>query len=287
MPDLWMPGAERRPVGNTDVMNGGPARATWHATSNTNDWSYKNESAYFAAGGAGMAPHLIVDPFTGQICQYFPADSRALALKNADGERTNRTGKYNIQIEVVFTPGETVNGRRYANIADTPCKGIPEILAWLRSLGIPDAWPGGAPRAWARQTVSLDTWRSQAGHYGHCHVPGNDHIDPGPMPAFTTTPAPEEDMTPDQAKQLKALYDVLTPYGGWDYKGKGETRDAYAYLRDTSGGVKTLTAQVGALTATVGKLAQGGGLDAAEIKAAAEAGAQAALAKLGDALKEA
>jgi GH25 family lysozyme M1 (1,4-beta-N-acetylmuramidase) len=51
-------------------------------------------------------------------------------------------------------------------------------------------------------------------------------------------------------------------------------------------GIRSLTAQVAALTATVGKLAQGGGLDAAEIKAAAEAGAQAALDKLADALKE-
>lgn len=45
-----------------------------------------------------------------------------------------------------------------------------------------------------------------------------------------------------------------------------------------------LTAQLAALTAVVGELAKGGGLDAAEIQAAAEAGAQAALDQLGDAL---
>jgi hypothetical protein len=49
-------------------------------------------------------------------------------------------------------------------------------------------------------------------------------------------------------------------------------------------GVKALTAQVAALTATVGVLAKGGGLTAAEITAAATAGATAALAELGDAL---
>lgn len=197
MPDLWMPGAERRPVGNTGAMNGGPPRATWHATSNDNDWTYAAESAYFGSGGAGVAPHLVWDPFTGQICQYFPANSRALALKNATGEQTNRTGSVNIQIEVVFTNNETVAGRRYANIADTPCKNLGQIMAWLRSFGIPDVWPGGAPKAWARQTVSLDTWRTRGGHYGHCHVPGNDHIDPGPMPALfgaiPTSPISSED----------------------------------------------------------------------------------------------
>ncbi|MDX3405518.1 N-acetylmuramoyl-L-alanine amidase [Streptomyces sp. ME02-6977A] len=80
--------------------------------------------------------------------------------------------------------------------------------------------------------------------------------------------------------------DDMDPVDVWAYKGKGEKHDAYSYLRGTRGAVTALTAQVGALTATVGKLAQGGGLDAAEIKAAAEAGAQAALAQLGDALKE-
>jgi len=46
----------------------------------------------------------------------------------------------------------------------------------------------------------------------------------------------------------------------------------------------SLTAQVGALSAALAKLAEGGGLDAGEIQAAAEAGAQAALDRLGDAL---
>ncbi|GHF73877.1 glycoside hydrolase family 25 protein [Streptomyces thermodiastaticus] len=80
--------------------------------------------------------------------------------------------------------------------------------------------------------------------------------------------------------------DDMDPIDVWAYKGKNEKQDAYAYLRGTNAAVKALTAQVGALTATVSKLAQGGGLDAAEIKAAAEAGAQAALDKLADALKE-
>ncbi|MFB7288966.1 peptidoglycan recognition protein family protein [Actinacidiphila glaucinigra] len=45
-----------------------------------------------------------------------------------------------------------------------------------------------------------------------------------------------------------------------------------------------LQATVGALSAAVAALAQSGGLDSAEIQAAAEAGAQAALDRLGDAL---
>lgn len=178
----YCPGAELHLVGNTGDMEGGAPRATHHITSNDNDWTFKNELGWFTGGGAGVAPHLLVDPFTGQIAQFFPADSRSLSLKNAGDVRTNRTGKYNIQIEWVFTEGEVVNGKKYMSLKETPMKGLPQVMSWLRSLGIPDAWPGGVPTSFARDTVSLATWQGKGGHYGHNQVPGNDHVDPGPMP---------------------------------------------------------------------------------------------------------
>lgn len=191
MADLWYPGAERHPVGNEGAMEGGPARATHHITSNAKDWTFKNELGWFTGGGRDVAPHLLADPFTGQVAQFFPADSRSLSLKNAGSVRTNRTGKYNIQIEWVFTKGEVVNGKRYESLKDTPLKAWPGILAWLRSLGIVDGWPGGVPTSFARDTVSLDTWLHKGGHYGHNQVPGNDHVDPGPMPdLFGSKPTP-------------------------------------------------------------------------------------------------
>ena len=58
----------------------------------------------------------------------------------------------------------------------------------------------------------------------------------------------------------------------------------YAHSRRAAENTAVLVAQVAALTAAVGKLAEGGGLDASQIQAAAEAGAQAALDQLGDAL---
>lgn len=182
MVDLWYPKAERKPVGNTGAMNGGPARAVWHITANSTDHKYENERDYFANGGAGEAPHLIWDPFTGQVAQYFPADSRSLSLKNDGSIQTNRVGKYCIQIECVFTQGETVDGKKYNSLKETPLKGLADIVAWLRSLGIVDAWPGGIPTAFARDTVSESTYQNQGGHYGHNQIPGNDHVDPGPMP---------------------------------------------------------------------------------------------------------
>jgi hypothetical protein len=182
MPDLWMPGAARHAVGNTGAMNGGPARAVWHITSNEHDWTFKNELGWFTGGGADVAPHLLYDPFTGEIAQMFPADSRSLSLQNDGAVKTNRTGRYCIQIETVFTANETVNGKRYATVRDTPCKNLDGIMAWLRSLGIPDVWPGGAPTGFVRDTVSADMWQNAGGHYGHHQVRGNSHVDPGPMP---------------------------------------------------------------------------------------------------------
>lgn len=183
MVDMWLPNAVRHDIGNTGAMNGGPARVTHHTTSNTKDHSFANESGYFAAGGRAEAPHLVADPFTGQVAQYFPANSRSLSLKNAVGEQTNRTGKYNIQIEWVFTAGEVVNGKTYQSLVDTPMKGWSTIRAWLKSLGIAETWPNGRPDAWTRHTAPLDLWRGRGGHYGHRDVPGNDHVDPGPMPS--------------------------------------------------------------------------------------------------------
>ncbi|MEU1474510.1 glycoside hydrolase family 25 protein [Streptomyces sp. NPDC005760] len=60
----------------------------------------------------------------------------------------------------------------------------------------------------------------------------------------------------------------------------------YSHARRASENSVALLAQVAALTAVITKLAAGGGLTAAEVQAAAEAGAQAALATLGDKLQE-
>lgn len=190
MVDLWMPSASRHSVGNTGAMSGGPSRVTWHTTSNVNDHNFVNELGWFTNGGVLSAPHILWDPFTGEIAQLFPADSRSLSLQNAGSTKTNRTGKYNIQIEVVFTAGETVNGKKYNTVAETPCKNLDKIVAWLKSLGIAEKWPAGSPSGLQRQEVSLEFWLNNGGHYGHCHVPGNSHLDPGVMPNLFVVPKP-------------------------------------------------------------------------------------------------
>jgi hypothetical protein len=121
------------------------------------------------------------NPFTGYMEQYYPASvgARALTYNDQDGAAC-------VQVEIFFTPGCVVNGIKYATVADTPLKGWAELLAWADSLGVPRAWPMGAPQ-WQNNPRDVGIWNSQAGHYGHCNSPGDSHTDPGPMPALTGT----------------------------------------------------------------------------------------------------
>lgn len=222
MPDPWMPSAERHPTGNGGTMDGmGGPRATHHITWDRNASAsapadlvpFTNLVGYFSGGGAGSAPHLLADPFTGRIAQFIPANQSARALVNASGGvETNRHGTANIQIEWLFFPHCRVGGKVYATLADTPMAGLDRVMAWLRSWGVPDVWPMGSP-SWSGNR-NANTWNTRAGHYGHSQVPENDHTDPGPMPDLFNHQ--EDEMTPqDKAELLAAIREI--PGGVWNH----------------------------------------------------------------------
>lgn len=185
MAELWMPGAEKRAQSNGGSMVGGPPRGLWHITWDSlsptgKQPAFDNIANYLV--NAGYCPHLMWDPWTGRTVQFYPATTSARALNNQPGGvETNRMGKVCLQVEVFFSPGAVRNGKKYATVADTPCVGLDKIMTWMRSWGIPDVWPMGWPK-WSGNFRSVTTWRTEAGHYGHVHVPENDHTDPGPMP---------------------------------------------------------------------------------------------------------
>ncbi|MFI8254072.1 peptidoglycan-binding protein [Streptomyces filamentosus] len=198
MPDLWMPGATRLDIGDHAPTDGGPAKAIPHITWDRNATAtkplplvpYEDLVAYFGRNPAGKpsAPHLLWDPFTGRVTQFVPANSRSKSLADKPGgTRTNRAGKVVLQIEALFFPHCVVDGKTYARLVDTPCKGWPEILAWVRSWGVPDRWPMGRPADF-RSRRDDAIWRTEGGWYGHSQVPENNHQDPGSWPAFTVAP---------------------------------------------------------------------------------------------------
>ncbi len=176
-----------------------------------------------------------------------------------------------------------------------------QLAAWAWQTA---AWSAGRwdPRAHIRQPattvqiggVACDNDTSQQTDFGQW------------MPGGITPLEDDVALTPDQTKALAMLPQVASDTAALranllhigsldekDAKGAPVEHAAGYYLahafHDTSGAIwpalVKMSANLAALQAAVGALAQGGGITAEQIKAAAEAGAQAALAELGDALK--
>lgn len=194
MPELWMPGATRLDIGDHQPCDGGPAKAIPHITWDRNASAakpvdlvpYEDLRSYFSGSGKGLAPHLLWDPFTGRVTQFVPATSRSKSLVDLPGgTRTNRAGSVVIQVESLFFPYCRVGSTVYPRLVDTPCKGWTDLHAWVKSWGVPDAWPNGRPENCTRDE---HTWETKAGWYPHAAVPENDHQDPLTWPAFPAQP---------------------------------------------------------------------------------------------------
>lgn len=191
----WMPGAVRRPQpGGVTLDTSLPPRYVWHIT-----WDQLRPDGTqpdFSAVANYLidqqyCPNIMWNPFTGYMEQYYPASvgGRALKYNNQDGSAC-------VQVEVFFTPGCVVDGVKYDTVADTPLIGWAELLAWGESLGVPRTWPMGAPQ-WTGNSRDASIWNSNAGHYGHCHSPGDTHTDPGPMPALAGITPQSATITPE------------------------------------------------------------------------------------------
>lgn len=88
-------------------------------------------------------------------------------------------------------------------------------------------------------------------------------------PRPTTTPAPEDDMTPEQASQLKSVYERLA-VAPWTYKGAAQpTRDAFSFLTNTDANAAKALAGVVALKAQVDALPPAAELTPAQLDALA------------------
>ncbi|WP_236067246.1 peptidoglycan-binding protein [Streptomyces brasiliscabiei] len=147
---------------------------------------YANLRSYFGSNASGrqVAPHVLWDPFTGKVVQFFPANSRSLSLRDlSGGPRTNRAGSVVIQVEALFFPWCRVGSKTYESLTDTPCKGWDELHAWVASWGVANSWPMGKPNGFVSKRDER-IWRIRGGWYAHGHVPENNHTDPGFWPGF-------------------------------------------------------------------------------------------------------
>lgn len=166
-----------------------PPRVVWHTTeSGAGDAAFSSIGAYLL--NQDVYPHILFDPTTDRLGQYLPLSMSARALKNDGSTRTNRTGAVCIQIEVLA---------RAANPFTTywrPGPNFRALMRAIRSWHIPDSFPMGTPAATSAQCRRIESiWLHEAGHYGHCNVPGNDHWDPGaisPTALFAAAKAPAQ-----------------------------------------------------------------------------------------------
>jgi len=223
MGEVWIPEAEDlTPVGSHNAMSGiGGPRATLHCTV-----SYPGsfDAMHRVLTSKTSEPHLLYDPKTDRLGQYFPLDRAARALARGTlAYSHNRVGSVNIQIEVCEMPRDWTAGPDW-----NPGPKFRAMMRAIRSHGIADEFifrPANtaADRANVVRPNNLLTSTAGGGKWwGHCHYgQGETHWDPGPLnltkffgAASVAAPAtpPEEVMpTPQEIAAAVWAYKVPRP----------------------------------------------------------------------------
>lgn len=263
--------------------------------------------------GGKKAPHNTARPdFTAKRLvwrQHFPFSRSSRALANpVGGVETNREDA--LQVELVGTCDPTHRtswvlgdrtlyaGRDYIYWPDAPEWALRDLAAYIAWLHQEWGIPLTAPAVWlpypssygtSRVRMSASAWLSFAGVCGHQHVPENLHGDPGNIAithvlALAGSTSQEDDMPLSPAD-----IDAVATATASKILGYRITRNDPRYGTDGVPAVQELadirTAQIAqiaqdaALAAALAKIAEGGDLTAAQIEAAAKAGAAAAIAE--------
>ncbi|NEE11984.1 N-acetylmuramoyl-L-alanine amidase [Streptomyces sp. SID7499] len=277
-------------------------RAQWGAR----DYRLPNGATLYSGQRRGVKLHYLGTPYTDRQHTQCAAYVRQIQSQHMDGNGWSDLG-YSF---LVCTHGyvyegrglrrrnsangnTTLNNQDYAVLlmvgsagltkpTDEQLHGARDAIDYCRSEGPAGAWLGGHRDGYATSCPgdAVYAW-ARAG---------------APRPAAPTVPQPPQEEEMKLSDQIR-LGDWIPKYWPTD-KGLQDRQipvdvalgSGYAHSRKAAENTTAILAQLGAQQATIDKLVDaigtGGGLTAAEIKAAAEAGAQAALDRLGDALKE-
>ncbi len=175
MPERWIAEAEQlTPSGAPGTMSGvGPPRAICHVTV-SRPGSF--DAMHRVLTDKMAEPHVLYDWATDRLGQYFALDRSARALRRGTRDVScNKVGTVCIQIEFCSMPDGFT---RYW----TPGPNFRALMRAIASWGI-------TPQFVARANTSAgdnvrqtwETYLATGGWWGHCHVPENDHWDPGPI----------------------------------------------------------------------------------------------------------
>ena len=223
MGTLWIPGAERitpSSPGGT-ITSTAPPRIVWHCTEATPGTSAVWTSMIRVLTTKAAEPHVLYDPVTDRLGQFFPLNVSGRALRNDGTTKTNRVGKVCIQVEVIAYSSKPFTAYW------KPGPNWRNLMAAVRSWGIPDMQPAGAfpafidnpPHNVPEDDRDRPTWLSKGGHFSHSQIPGNDHGDPGavsfpmmlslakpPTPAAQPVAGQEDDMSAQDVADGIRLY---------------------------------------------------------------------------------
>lgn len=137
-------------------------------------------------------PHVLYDPSTRENLQFLAANEPAKALYNAPGGvETNRRPGGVFQVEIV---GRAADVGHYDSEWYAALQAF--LVQWSTLLGIPYIFYQGPRLTFQEWNGPLQGW------FGHCHVPENNHSDPGTLdydrlriPLQPKDPDPDMDLT--------------------------------------------------------------------------------------------
>jgi len=182
---VWHPSATRQPLEDAGPFSGGGHKFLVHTTEGPS-----LEGAFATLKGGRSAPHFILEVKNGvrRLVQCIPIDHAARGLEHNSGPETNHANC--IQVEVVgFT--ERAKAARLnhlelwvPNWSTDIYKHLHLLMLWSHdhfSVPMKADHPFAGQPGYAR--LSGQAFVNATGLVGHCHVPGNDHTDPGPLNA--------------------------------------------------------------------------------------------------------
>lgn len=141
-----------------------------HTTESAPGSSFRAVADFFDRN-PGLVPHVLYDPATGDVVQFLAADEPAKALRNLPGGvETNLHPAGVFQVEII---GRAAECGAYSDEWYSRLQAF--LVQWSTLLRIPYTFYEGprlSPQAWSQ---AAPQW------YGHCHVPENDHWDPGTL----------------------------------------------------------------------------------------------------------
>lgn len=273
-------------------------RAQWGAR----DYRLPNGATLYSGQRRGVKLHYLGTAYSDRAHDRCDDYVRQIQAQHMDGNGWSDIG-YSF---VVCTHGYVYEGRglrrrNSANGNTTLNNQDYAVLLLVGSSGLTQ--PTDAQLHGARDAIDYCRREGPAGTWLGGHRDGYATSCPGDAvyawaKAGAPRPAPQEedDMAitdADARKIARMVWETdgffAVPWGSKenpDWAPESVLRHATEVARENRGRIKSLQADLGALSAVVARLAEGGGLDAAEIQAAAEAGARAALEKLGDALTD-